>query len=239
MLFYQQLKQIHNPVTRIRDLWTRQKFLKKISVLKRSRLGFEGFGVSSLFNANDYDKLMYLFGDIRDGNREKMVGLTDILVNNFWGKKHRNDSFPAPYTTSIDHNIITHPGIALMLKNITGEDLNRFLWIASGLGNSEVPTINSPGLENENARLSIETNGFFFASGTSLFQGGIFPKTIPGDPAVVVEFLAATTLDPNDPLHTVMWRNRIRDPSKYVYHYEDKTIYLHIHIIDARPMMQE
>lgn len=196
-----------------------------------------GFGMSSLWRAKDYDKLVSIMQDIQDGNREKFEQLTKTLIEVYYGKTVPEGDDFAPKTSSLEPNIVTYPGIALMNKNITGEDSTRFLYMMSGIGNTEVPTIYSTGLENENARMSILSTGFYFASGTAIFQGCVFPTTV-GD-AEVKEFGSSTHLSQTNPLHTMFWRTRIVDPSKYVHHEMNKTIYLHCHIIDFRSRPSE
>lgn len=197
----------------------------------------KGFGASSTWRASDYDKLVSIMNDIQDGNRDKFAGLMYMLVDQYNRPNGYSKSDFAPYNSSLEENIVTFPGISLCNKNITGEDYTRFLYMMSGRGNTEIPTIYSTGLEDENSRMSILSTGFYFASGTAIFQGCVFPTTIPDD--IIVEFGSATHLQPTNPLHTMFWRNRIIDPSKYIYHYMNQTIYLHCHIIDIRPRPSE
>jgi hypothetical protein len=195
----------------------------------------DGYGISALYRAEDQKRLMDIMSDIRNGNKEMFMELSTDLIDDYYGKSVRNDL--NPIMSHLGTNIVTHPGISLTLKNITGEDQSKFNYIMSGTGNSQVPTIYSQGLEAENARMAIPSTGFYFASGTALFQGCIFPTTIPS--ATIVEFGSATTLNPYDLLHTMFWRSRILDPSKYINHLQNKTTYLHMHIIDFRPKMAE
>ena len=202
----------------------------------------EGYGVSSTWDAKDEDKLLDIMHDIRK-NRDKkhlILSLVNDSVANFYktSSTEKEHTLPIkPKTTAIDHNVITHPGIALTNKNITGEDMTRFLYIISGEGNTEIPTIHSSGIEDENARVSILDTGFFFANGTALFQGSVFPKTIPD--AIVKCFGSATHYDPSTTGYTVFWVNRILDSSKFVRHYQGKTVYSHLHIIDRRSRLSE
>ena len=196
----------------------------------------QGYGMSSLWAAKDYDKLIDIIHDIQDGNIQKFIELSEDLIAVYNGKPVYKRNI-APKTSSLEPNIVTYPGISLMNKNITGEDYTRFLYMMSGRGNTEVPTIYSTGLEDENARMSILSTGFYFASGTAIFQGCVFPTTVAD--AVVVEFGSATHLSQTNSLHTMFWRNRIIDPSKYIHHEMNKTIYLHCHIIDVRSRPSE
>lgn len=204
----------------------------------------EGYGVSSVWDAKDEDKLLDIMHDIRK-NRDKkhlILSLVNDSVDNFYNttKKPLDSSTGLeikPKTTAIDHNVITHPGIALTNKNITGEDMTRFLYIMSGEGNTEIPTIHSSGIEDENARVSILDTGFFFANGTALFQGAVFPKTIPD--AIVKCFGSATHYDPDTTGYTVFWVNRLLDSSKFVRHFSGKTVYSHLHVIDRRSRLSE
>jgi hypothetical protein len=204
----------------------------------------EGFGISSTWDAKDEDKLLDIMHDIRK-NRDKkhlILSLVNDSVANFYNsinedKEHRLPEEIKPKSTSIDHNVITHPGIALTNKNITGEDLTRFLYIISGEGNTQIPTIHSTTVEDEHARVSVLDTGFFFANGTALFQGAIFPKTL--DDAILKSFGSATHYDPNSTGYTMFWLNRILDSTKYVYHYQNKTLYSHLHIVDRRSRLSE
>lgn len=195
----------------------------------------DGYGISALFDAKDQDRLLDIMADIRNGNREQFLELSTDLIDSYYGKTVRNDA--KPIISHVGTNIVTHPGISLTLKNITGEDQTRFNFMMSGTGNSQVPTIYSQSLEAENARMAIPSTGFYFASGTALFQGCLFPTTIPS--ATVVEFGSATVLNPNDLTHIMLWRSRIQDSSKYIIHFSGKTTYLHLHVIDYRVKMSE
>lgn len=195
----------------------------------------DGYGISALFDAKKQDKLLQIMSDIRNGNKKMFMEFACDLIDSSNGIIPQTDL--APIMAGAQKNIVTHPGIALTLKNITGEDQSKFNYIMSGTGNSQVPTIYSQGLEAENARMAIPSTGFYFASGTALFQGCMFPTTIPS--ATVVEFGSATVLNPIDTTHVLFWRSRILDPSKYIQHFQNKTTYLHLHIIDFRPRMSE
>lgn len=208
------------------------KSMKKIIKSKhKDTIEEHGWGVSSTWDAKYYDKLNDIFYDIRKGNTEKFNDIINLYID-----KPKGQDF-APKSTHAGHNVITHPGIALTNKNITGEDTTRFLYIFSGTDNSQTPTIYSTGIADENARMSVLDTGFYFASGTAIFQGCVFPTTI--EDAVVKAFGSATHADPDDPNHTVLWLSRILDPSKYVNHLQGKTIYSHMHIIDKRSRLSE
>jgi hypothetical protein len=216
--------------------------LKKITSFDIEPIQEEGLGLSTVYNASDYDKLMDIMYDIRKGKKELVTQLVNDAVDIYHGVVPDKvlSSSPlrtVPRTVSIDHNVITHPGISLTNKNITGEDMTRFLYIMSGEGNTEVPTIHSDHVEDENARVSILDTGFFFASGTALFQGAVFPTAI--EDAVVKTFGSATHNDVNEFGYTVFWVNRILDSSKYVTHFKNKTVYSHLHIVDRRSRLSE
>lgn len=190
-----------------------------------------GLGVSSLWDAKYFDKINDIFYDIRKGKIELLQDMVDLCVDLPKGKDF------APKSSHSHKNVITHPGIALTNKNITGQDMTRFLYIFSGTNNSEQPTIYSTGIPDENARMSILDTGFYFASGTALFQGVVFPTTI--DDAQVKAFGSATHSDPNAPGYTVFWISRILDVTKYINHFKTKTIYTHMHIVDRRSRLSE
>ena len=198
-----------------------------------------GYGLSETWNVKDYDKLLDYMKDIRkSSNPIQLLGdWIDQSVNISTREGNQNILDFAPKTISLDHNVITHPGIALTNKNITGQDMTRFLYIFSGTENTETPTIHSDHIQDENARVSILDTGFFFAAGTALFQGCVFPTTIPD--AVVKTFGSATHADPTTTGYTVFWVNRILDNSKFVNHFQGKTVYTHTHIIDRRSRLSE
>lgn len=201
-----------------------------------------GYGVSCVYNASDYDKLLDIMADIRSGKKELFLQMVNDAVDIFHGAvpakvEERTTLSTVPRTVSIDHNIITHQGIALTNKNITGEDATRFLYVMSGTGNTEIPTIHSDHVEDENARVSILDTGAYFASGTALFQVAVFPTTIPN--AVVKTFGSATHDSPDEFGYTVFWVSRIMDSSKYVQHLQNKTIYSHLHVIERRSRLSE
>ena len=191
-----------------------------------------GYGISSSWDVRHASKLSSLIYKIRKGNKDKFLELTDLLYS-----AESNPNTFKPKQVSFEKNIITHPAISLMNKNITGQDRTRFLYVASSTDNSEVPTIYSSKLKGENARMSIEATGFYFASGTTIFQGCVFPTTI--NDAVIKSFASFTHLDPLDPDQVLFWITRIMDPTKWVYHYKDQTIYLHVHVIDCRSKTSE
>jgi hypothetical protein len=213
------------------------KKLKKITSFDIEPIQEAGFGVSEVWDAKDYDKLLDIMADIRSGKKELVTQLVSDAVDIYHGVVPKDPLSTVPKIASIDHNVITHPGIALTNKNITGEDMTRFLYIMSGTGNSETPTIHSDHVEDENARVSILDTGFYFASGTALFQGAVFPTNI--EDAVVKTFGSATHNDPSEFGYTVFWINRILDSSKFVYHLKNKTIYSHLHIVDRRSRLSE
>jgi hypothetical protein len=201
-----------------------------------------GYGISSTYNASDYDKLMDIMYDIRKGDKQLFLQFVNDSVDIFHGTVPEKvlDKSPlrtVPRTVSIDHNVITHQGIALTNKNITGEDMTRFLYIMSGTGNTEIPTIHSDHVEDENARVSILDTGFYFASGTALFQGAVFPTTIPD--ADVKTFGSATHNSAEEFGYTVYWVNRILDSSKFIRHFQNKTVYSHMHVVDKRSRLSE
>jgi len=210
--------------------------VKKIISAINHPVEVEGWGISSVYDASHYNKLMWYMERIRNGEKRLLTQLVDEHGRIFAKEKPLNPLF-APDMVDISPNIVTHPGISLMLKNITGEDTNKFLYIISGEGNSQQPTIYSTSVEDENARMPILSTGFMFASGNCLFQGALFPTIL--DDAIIKSFGSATTSDPDDPLHTILWVSRILDPSKYVYHYKLKTVYFHIHVPDFRPKLTE
>lgn len=199
----------------------------------------EGLGLSQLWSAKDYDQIVEVMAKIReDGKIELVSELVNDAVDIYYGKVPSSTVIPVkPKLVSINHNVVTHPGIALTNKNITGQDMTRFLYIFSGTDNSQAPTIHSDSIPNENARVSILDTGFFFANGTALFQGCVFPTTIPD--AVVKAFGSATHADPSASGYTVFWVNRILDPSKYIQHEQNKTTYTHTHVIDRRSRLSE
>ena len=202
------------------------------TVESKDQLNVQGYGISSSWDVKHTSKLNSLMYKIRKGSKDKFLELTDLL----YSAESNPNSFK-PKQVSFDKNIITHPAISLMNKNITGQDRTRFLYVASSTDNSEVPTIYSSSLKGENARMSIEATGFYFASGTTLFQGCVFPTTI--NDAVIKSFASMTHLDPNDPDHIMFWITRILDPTKWIYHFKDNTIYLHVHVIDFRSKTTE
>jgi hypothetical protein len=216
--------------------------LKEITSTIVEPIEESGYGISSTYNASDYDRLMDIMHDIRKGDKQLFLQFVSDSVDIFHGTVPTKvlDKSPlrtVPRTVSIDHNVITHQGIALTNKNITGEDMTRFLYIMSGTGNTEIPTIHSDHVEDENARVSILDTGFYFASGTALFQGAVFPTTIPD--ADVKSFGSATHNSAEEFGYTVYWVNRILDSSKYVRHEQMKTVYSHLHIIDRRSRLSE
>lgn len=204
---------------------------KLVSTKFIERLQPIGMGVSEVWDAKNYDKLLDIMKYIQKGDKE----LFQNWINQSIDKKPILDI--QPKTVSIDHNVVTHQGIALTNKNITGEDMTRFLYIFSGTDNSQAPTIHSTEIPNENARMSILDTGFFFAAGTAIFQGCVFPTTI--EDATVKAFGSATHADPTARGYTVWWLNRILDNSKFVVHYKNKTVYTHMHIIDIRSRLSE
>lgn len=204
-----------------------------LTIRETDSISPKGYGISALYSSSYFSKLDDLMYDIRRGNMEKFEYLIDSLYTPPSG---RNNYF-TPKSVSFNENIITHPAISLMNKNITGQDRTRFLYVGSSTDNSEVPTIFSSRLKGENARMSIEATGFYFASGTTLFQGCVFPTTI--NDAVIKAFASFTHLDPLDPDHVLFWITRIMDATKWVYHFKDKTIYLHVHVIDVRSKTSE
>jgi hypothetical protein len=191
----------------------------------------QGYGISSLWDAKHFDKLNDIFYDIRKGNKERFQDIVNLCIDLPKGKDF------APKLTHSGKNIITHPGIALTNKNITGEDTTRFLYIFSGTSNAQTPTIFSTGIDEENARMSILDTGFMFASGTAIFQGCVFPTTIPD--AQVKAFGSSTHADIADPHHVTFWISRILDPTKYVNHEQGKTVYSHLHVIERRSRLSE
>ena len=218
------------------------KVKNKVLNLQIDKREEEGYGISSVYNAADYDKLMDIMYDIRKGKRELVMELVNNAVDIFHGMvpakvEERTTLSTVPRTVSIDHNIITHQGIALTNKNITGEDATRFLYVMSGTGNTEIPTIHSDHVEDENARVSILDTGAYFASGTALFQVAVFPTTIPD--AVVKTFGSATHDNIDEFGYTVFWVSRILDSSKFVQHLQNKTVYSHLHVIERRSRLSE
>lgn len=220
-----------------RNIVTEQQKIKKIlstniqSSNQKDVIFEDGYGISALWDKKYAHKLGDMFYDIRKGKKELVPELVNLCIDQPKGKDF------APKRSHYAHNVITHPGIALTNKNITGQDMTRFLYIFSGTDNTQIPTIYSTGIAEENARMSILDTGFYFASGTALFQGAIFPTTIPD--AQVKAFGSATTSDPDDPNHVTFWISRILDVTKYINHFQNKTIYTHMHVIDRRSRLSE
>ena len=206
---------------------------ENITVNQKDVIFEDGWGISALWDKRYFNKLDDMFYDIRRGKKELVPELVNLCIDK---PKNKGNDF-APKRSHYAHNVITHPGIALTNKNITGEDMTRFLYIFSGTDNTQIPTIYSTGIAEENARMSILDTGFYFASGTALFQGAVFPTSIPD--AVVKAFGSATTSDPDDPDHVTFWISRILDVTKYINHFQNKTIYTHMHVVDRRSRLSE
>src|SRR5687768_272205 len=104
-----------------------------------------GYGLSEVWDVKDYDKLLDYMSDIRkSSNPAQLTGdWINQSVNISLREGNQNILDFKPKHISIDHNVVTHPGIALTNKNITGQDMTRFLYIFSGTENSEIPTIHS------------------------------------------------------------------------------------------------
>lgn len=197
-----------------------------------------GLGVSALWDCSGEEYLSKVFEEIRTNKANSkwfepfILQLNDQYMDRRAG---RDPKFEAD-TVSVDLNALTTEGIRLANQNITGEVNSRFLWMQSGTGNSRKPTMYSDKLENENARVAIDQQGWFFARGTTLVQGCKFPSTLPT--ATVVEFGSANVGSPDDPNHTLFWRNRITTPTQYINHKQYTDLYLHVHIVDYRSISE-
>lgn len=218
------------------------KNLVKVNNMNIEEIQENGYGVSALWDKEMFSRIDDIFYDIRRSrgvDRQLLLqNVIDPCIDIATGvHPNKIDSNLVPKLAHAGHNVITHPGIALTNKNITGEDMTRFLYIFSGTDNTQIPTIYSDGIQDENARMSILDTGFFYASGTALFQGCVFPTSIPD--AQVKAFGSATVSDPDDPAHLVFWVMRILDPLKYINHFQNKTVYTHMHVIDRRSRLSE
>lgn len=212
---------------------------RKIVHILRTQNEAIGFGLSASYRIEDFEKIQKYWDDIKinKGNSKYLDILCQSLEDSFNDRKYgREKILPAPQNTSIDTNSLTTEGIRLTNENITGQDDTRFNWMISGRGNAVKPTMYAYELEDENARMSIESQGWFFARGTTLVQGCKFTDSIAN--ATIVEFGSANVGDPDDPDHTLWWRNRITSPSQYIEHRQYETVYIHVHIIDIRSVSE-
>lgn len=208
--------------------------------IMRSQNEAHGYGLSALFRKEDFDKIEKYWNDIKQnkGDSKYLEMFCQNLEDKYNDRRSGriNKDFPEPINASLDKNALTTEGIRLTNENITGQDATRFNWMCSGRGNSIKPTMFSDFLEDENARMSIESQGWFFARGTTLVQGCKFIDSITS--ATIVEFGSANVGDPDEFGHTLWWRNRIVSPSQYIEHRQYETVYIHVHIIDIRSVSE-
>jgi hypothetical protein len=197
-----------------------------------------GIGLSASWDYQDLKYLDKIFEEIRVNKSESKWFDTFILNMNdqYMDRRSGMDKRFEANTVSVDQNALTTEGLRLCNQNITGEVNQKFLWMMSGTGNTVKPTMYTSKLENENARVAIDQQGWFFARGTTLVQGCKFPTSLAN--ATVVEFGSSNVGDQNDPDNTVFWRTRITAPSQYIQHVQYKDIYLHVHIVDFRSISE-
>jgi|SRR5580765_261933 len=208
--------------------------LKKI--ITRQEQPATGVGLSAAW---DIEYLPYLEKVFEEIGREKANSkyyelFVGSMIDQYEDRRYQRNY--APRHVSVDMNSLTVDGITLCNQNITGEETTRFLWMMSGTGNTVKPTMYSQKLENENARIAIDQQGWFFARGTTLVQGTKFPTSLPT--ATIVEFGSSNVGDPSSPDHVLFWRNRITNSAQYVSHIQYKTVYLHVHVIDFRSVSE-
>ena len=197
-----------------------------------------GMGLSASWDLRDMRYLDKIFDEIRINKAESkwfeplILSMNDQFMDRRSGRDRRFEA----NVVSVDKNALTTEGLRLCNQNITGEVNQRFLYMMSGTGNTVKPTMYSEHLENENSRIAIDQQGWYFARGTTLTQGTKFPTSIPT--AVIKEFGSSNVADPNDPDHTLFWRSRITDSSQYINHTQYVDIYMHIHLVDFRSISE-
>jgi hypothetical protein len=198
-----------------------------------------GIGVSASWDVRDERYLNAIFEEVRTNKSQSkwFDAFINQMNDQYMDRRSGRDSHLEAQTVSVDLNALTTEGLRLANQNITGEVNSRFLWMLSGTGNTTKPTMYSEQLEKENARVPIDQQGWFFARGTTLVQGCKFPTTLPS--ATIVEFGSANVGDKNSADHTLFWRSRITSSSQYIPHIQNGSIYLHVHVIDFRSIVNE
>jgi len=95
---------LHSP-RYLRRLNNREQYLKKITSFDIEPIQESGFGVSEVWDAKDYDKLMDIMYDIRKGNKELVTQLVNNAVDIYHGVVPKDPLRAVPKTSSIDHNV--------------------------------------------------------------------------------------------------------------------------------------
>ena len=128
-------------------------------------IGFHGIEYAAKWKAKDYDKIKYIFSEIRN----KKLSPT-YLINNFDELK--------PKQLVICDNKIVNEGLEVIANDINGSGGTTFNWYAAGTATTAV-TANDTALGTEIARLGMDTDGYNEVKGATLHFGIVLPTTTP------------------------------------------------------------
>lgn len=146
------------------------------------------------------------------------------LFRRYEDRRSGSDPKLEPLQVSAKGNKILKDGLTRLNLIMANKSSAFFYFIASGEGTSPV-SIGNKGLDDENARIDMRTDGILDAFGNVLFMRARFPTGIPD--ATITEFGAC---DNEEDPSTFCWRV-VLDPTEYLTHTQNETWYNSSHYL--------
>lgn len=161
----------------------------------------------------------------------------DNLIDRIWNDQKAGTFFPSgqPFEP---HQVVKHPnlvlwdGLTVFTEMIAQETSNGPSHMALGDGTSD-PSFGDQSLENEVARIPLDTLGDINSDGTVLKMTGAFPTGIP---TTTVSELAAFD---DDTLGNMIYRTVIKNAEDMLAHIQNRTIVQASHSIEFTAVENE
>jgi len=193
-------------------------------------LPISGIDISALWDVNDryawdlYSKCI----QSKDVDRELSIHnaqyFDEQLFRRYEDKRSGTDPKLEPIKVGCKPNKILKDGLTRLNLIMANKSGGFFYFVASGEGVSPV-SIGNTGLDDENARIDMRTDGILDAFGNTLFMRARFPTGIAD--ATITEFGAT---DAEEDPSTFCWRV-VLDSNEYLEHVQSETWYNSSHYL--------
>lgn len=183
-----------------------------------------GLELCALWSARDkyawdlYGKCIQLKEVDRELSIKNAQYFDEQLFRRYEDKRAGTDPKLEPLQISIKPNKILKDGLTRLNLIMANKSNAFFYYYVSGEGTSPV-SIGNKGLDDENARVDMRTDGILDAFGNVLFMRARFPTGIPD--ATISEFGAA---DSEEDPSTFCWRVALNS-GEYLEHTQGETFY--------------
>lgn len=187
-------------------------------------LPISGVELSALWSVDDkyawdlFGKCIQLQGVDRELSIRNAQYFDEQLFRRYDDKRAGTDPKLEPLQIGVQNNKILRDGLSRLNQIMAGKSGGYFYFYASGEGTSPV-SIGNKGLDDENSRVDMRTDGILDAFGNVLFMRARFPSGIAD--ATISEFGAC---DAEEDPSTFCWRV-VLDSNEYLEHTQGETWY--------------